>query len=208
MMKGYPTMQAFAPFLRIRPARQRAWPVSCTLAILLALSACMPGSELGPVPPYDPNVYLLGVDDQVRVVTYGEDQLTLDFRIDVAGDIAVPLLGTVHAQGLTTQQLGARISALLEEKKLLSHASVSVEVSAYRTVSVLGEVAKPGQYPYQPGMTMLTAVAEAGGFTYRAVEGYALVVRHEDTGEAATGRLVPQDYIKPGDVVTIYERAF
>jgi hypothetical protein len=57
--------------------------------------------------------------------------------------------------------------------------SVSVEIATYRPISVLGEVNHPGEYPYQPGMTMLTAVALAGGFTYRAITGYASDVRHE-----------------------------
>ena len=72
---------------------------------------------------------------------------------------------------------------------------------------VLGEVAKPGEYPYQPGMTMLSAVAVAGGFTYRAVQGRAYVVRQEPK-HAVEGILRPQDYLQPGDVVKIYERVF
>ena len=85
--------------------------------------------------------------------------------------------------------------------------SVAVEVVSYREVSVLGEVAKPGQYPYQPGMTLLTAIAAAGGFTYRAVEDYAYVVRDIDSKTVA-GKITPQDYVKPGDVIKVYERWF
>ena len=82
-----------------------------------------------------------------------------------------------------------------------------MEVETYRPISVLGEVAKPGQYPYQPGMTMLTAIAVAGGFTYRSVEGYAMVVRQAQP-DAVTGKILPQDYVKPGDVIKVYERLF
>ena len=52
--------------------------------------------------------------------------------------------------------------------KVLLDPSVSVELVGYRPMFILGEVTKPGQYPYEPGMTVLTAVAIAGGFTYRA----------------------------------------
>ena len=176
-------------------------------ALLAAVSACAPGADLRPVPPYSPAVYRLGTDDEVRVVTYGEDQLTLDYRIDAGGNIAFPLIGIVHAEGLTTQQLAATISTELQRKRMLSNASVSVEISAYRPISILGEVVKPGQYPYQPGMTVLTAVAAAGGFTYRAFEDYARVTRNEG-GQAVIGRLEPQGYVKPNDVLKIYERVF
>ncbi len=82
-----------------------------------------------------------------------------------------------------------------------------VEVIAYRPVFILGEVSKPGQYPFQPGMTVLTAVAVAGGFTYRAVEDYASVLRN--TGDKPVeGRAVGATLLAPGDVVTIYERVF
>jgi polysaccharide export outer membrane protein len=176
------------------------------LAGLLAIcGACTPGGDLPPVPAYDPGTYRLSANDEVRVITYGEDQLTLDYRVDVSGNIEVPLLGNVHAAGLTPSELGGRISALLQERKLLRDPSVAVEVSGYRTVSVLGEVARPGQYPYQPGMTLLTAVATAGGFTYRAVKARARVTRQEE-GFHVTGALTPDDYVKPGDVITIFQR--
>ncbi len=77
----------------------------------------------------------------------------------------------------------------------------------YRPIFVLGEVNKPGQFPYQPGMTMLAAVALAGGFTYRAIEDYAAVVRTQD-GAALEGRASRQAVLEPGDVVTVFERRF
>jgi polysaccharide export outer membrane protein len=72
---------------------------------------------------------------------------------------------------------------------------------------VLGEVNKPGQYPYQPGMTVVTAAAVAGGFTYRAVEGYDSVVRTQD-GQATEGKAMRQAFVQPGDVITVFERRF
>ena len=180
---------------------------ACGLFALGLLAGCTPGSGLPVLSATRASVYQLGVDDQIRVITYGEDQLSEDFRIDDSGNIAVPLLGSVHAAGLSTHQLGEQIAQGLQDKKLLRSPSVSVEVTAYRPIFVLGEVAKPGQYPYQPDMTMLTAIASAGGFTYRAVQGYTYVIRQEDK-KAVEGRLLPQSYVKPGDVIKIYERNF
>ena len=90
---------------------------------------------------------------------------------------------------------------------LVRNPSVAVEIIAYRPIYVLGEVNKPGQYPYQPGMTVVTAVAVAGGFTYRAVQSYASVVRTSD-GAAMEGRATRQDFVRPGDVITVFERRF
>lgn len=189
------------------PGRGRLPTLSAGLLGLLLLTGCAPGRNVAALPPYNGTIYRLGVGDQLRVITFGEQSLSQEFRIGDGGNIAVPLLGNVAAAGLTSTELATRISDELRNRKLLRNPSVVVEVSAYRQVSVLGEVAKPGQYPYQPGMTMLTAIAAAGGFTYRSVEGYAYVVRDENT-TTVDGKIAPQDYVKPGDVIKVYERLF
>jgi polysaccharide biosynthesis/export protein len=99
------------------------------------------------------------------------------------------------------------VAAALRRGNLVRDPSVAVEVIAYRPIYVLGEVNKPGQYPYQPGMTVVTAVAVGGGFTYRAIEDYAAVVCTVD-GDAIEGRASRQSYVLPGDVITIFERRF
>ena len=173
----------------------------------VALAACSPGADLPPLPEYHEGAYRLGAYDQVRIITFSVDQLSQTFRINDAGDLALPLLGPVHAAGLTTAELSSRVVRQLERKKLLRDASVSVEIIEYRPIFILGEVNKPGQYPYLPGMTVLTAVAVAGGFTYRAVQDYAAVVRTNEAS-SAIGRANPQSLIAPGDVIKILEQRF
>jgi len=174
----------------------------------LLLTSCAPGADLKPLPPDQAGAaYHLGTGDQVRVITFGGDQLTGEFRINDSGNIAIPLLGSVHAAGLTTGELGDTIASDLQKKDLLKNPSVSVEVIAYRPFFVLGEVTKPGEYPYEPGMTVLTAASIAGGFTYRAFTDYASIVRTSPTG-AIEGRASRQTLVKPGDVITIFERRF
>ena len=183
-------------------------PFRPLLAVLLLLAACSPGANLQPIPEYaNHDTYRLGSGDQIRIITYGDDQLTGEFRVDDQGRIALPLLGTIKAAGLTPDELGGAVAGGLKSKKLLRDPSVSVEVLAFRPVFVLGEVAKPGQYPYQPGMTMLTTIAVAGGFTYRGVQDYASVVRTTN-GKAVEGKVTPRSFIAPGDVVYVYERRF
>ena len=185
----------------------RARHANWLLAVLL-LGGCSPGADLPPIADFKAQRYLLGSGDQVRVITFGETQLTGDFRIDDQGRVEIRLVGRVQAAGLTTSDLQQSIADRLRTRKLIPDASISVEIAAFRPIFVLGEVARPGQYPYQPGMTMLTCVAVAGGFTYRAVEDYAEVVRTDPDKHPREGKITPASLIAPGDVVKVFQRRF
>jgi polysaccharide biosynthesis/export protein len=184
---------------------RRLWAVP--IAACLLLSACEPGSSLPPLPESTAAPYTLGPGEAVRVVVFGQSDLTGEFTVNDHGNIAVPLLGNIPASNETTDGLASEISTVLAEKKILLNPSVSVEVVRYRPVFILGEVVKPGQYPYEPGMTALTLVAIAGGFTYRAQTGYISVLRKVD-GQVVEGRAPRGEEIQPGDVVTVFERYF
>lgn len=179
----------------------------CLLAVLLFAGCGGPGSSLPALTDADPPDYELGPGDQVRIITYGEENLTGEFRVNDSGNISLPLVGAVHAAGLTSSDLETAVAAALRRGDLVRKASVAVEVVGYRSIYVLGEVNKPGQYGYQPGMTVLSAVALAGGFTYRAIDGYVAVVR-ANGGKAIEGRAKPQASVRPGDVIKVFERRF
>jgi polysaccharide export outer membrane protein len=180
--------------------------MGCVLALALQ-TACSPGAEGPTLPPYSSDGYRLGSGDELRIITFGEDQLTGEFSVDDQGRIDLPLLGNVQAAGLTPQELGKRIAEGLNHTGVTRDASVAVQVLAYRPIFVLGEVAKPGQYAYQPGMTMLTAVAVAGGFTYRGVQDYADDIRSQN-GQVSEGNVTPDTFLAPGDVIKVYQRRF
>lgn len=169
--------------------------------------ACAPGQDLPDLPSTRTSAYRLGPGDVVRLITFGEDSLTGEFRVSDSGTIAVPLVGSVQAEGLSPNQLGERVGNALVKANLLRSPSVSAEIITYRPIFVLGEVSKPGQYAYVPNMTVVTAVAVAGGFTYRAIKDYAGIVRTRD-GSAIEGKALRQAYVQPGDVITIFERRF
>ena len=174
---------------------------------VLGMAGCAPGGSIPDLPPYRPQSYSLGPGDQLRIITFGEEQLTGEFRVDDQGRIGFPLIGTVQAGGHSPKELEAEIGRALSKGDYLTNPHVTVEVIAYRPIFVLGEVNKPGQYAYQPAMTFLTAVAVAGGFTYRAVQSYGTVVR--TTGDAAqTGKVSERSFLAPGDVVQVLERYF
>jgi polysaccharide export outer membrane protein len=175
--------------------------------LCLLVMACAPGRGLPDLPSVEPGAYRLGPGDVIRLITFGEESLTGEFRVSDSGMIALPLIGAVPAAGLSPDVLAVHVGEALVKANLLRAPSVSAEVIAYRPIFVLGEVSKPGQYPYQPGMTVVTAVAVAGGFTYRAVSDYASVVRTRD-GVAIEGKATRQSFVEPGDVISVFERRF
>lgn len=184
--------------------------IGIATAPIAGLAGCSgPGTGLPPVPDVDTSIYTLGPGDQIRIITFGEQQLTGEFRVDAAGEIALPLVGGVHAGGLTPKQLEGSVAQALTRSKLYRNPSVSVEVIAYRPIFILGEVVRPGQYPYQPAMTVVTAAAVAGGFTYRAVTNRFSIVRTStQQTTTAEGRAGRETFVQPGDVITVFERVF
>ena len=179
----------------------------CVLLLLALLGGCAPGGGLPPLAATPPGPYRLGPGDKLRIITVSDEALTGDFRISGSGDIELPMLGRFHAAGYSASGLGRALAVALRQAGLERDPSVAVEVARYRPVFVLGEVNKPGGFPYQPGMTVLSAVALAGGFTYRAVEDYAEVLRSGHGGPLAA-KAAPAGALEPGDVVTIFERRF
>jgi polysaccharide export outer membrane protein len=183
-----------------------AWAALFSAAILL--SACSgPGDDLQPLEnPSQPSAYRLGSGDVVQMRVFGQEELSGPFRINNSGTISVPLLGEIEASGVTTAQLEDRVEGILADGLLLDP-SVSIEVTEFRPFYILGEVTDPGQYAYVPDMTVLTAVAIAGGFTFRARTNEMSITRTTD-GETIEGRAGRGTIVQPGDVIFVFERIF
>jgi len=177
------------------------------LAALLIGGCANPTAGLAPLPVSVNGPYHLGVGDQIHLITFGNDQLSGNFRVNDSGKISLPLIGAVQAAGLTTGELEDSIAGTLKARGMFANPSVSAEVVEYRPFFILGEVEKPGQYAYQPGMTVLTAVAVGGGFTYRAVKDQFSIVR-DAQGKAVEYAADRQSFVQPGDVINVYERHF
>lgn len=150
--------------------------------------------------------YTLSGGDRVRVVVFGDPTLGGEFTIGGSGFIALPLIGDVDVRGLTSAQLQQRIAKRLADG-YLKDPRVAVEVLTTRPFYILGEVNKPGQYPFADGLTVLGAVAEAGGFTYRAKTGRVLI-KHAGGGTEAAYDVTATTAVAPGDTIRIKERWF
>jgi polysaccharide export outer membrane protein len=179
------------------------------LPVLAGLAACAtPGSSLPPLPDAERAAYRLGPDDEVRVTVFNDPRLTGEFRVTDAGMLALPLVGSVAATGRTTTEVERDIERVMQERSLFRDPSVAVQVTQYRPVFVLGQVERGGRFPYQPGMTTLSAVAVAGGFNYRALQDHVAVTRIGEDGRPREFRADRQALLMPGDVVTVFERRF
>jgi polysaccharide export outer membrane protein len=152
-----------------------------------------------------PSEYRLGPGDQLRITVFGENDLTGQFLVGSQGAIAYPLVGEVQASGLTVLEFTESLQTKLQE--FLRQPNVSVEVANYRPFFILGEVRNPGTYPYSANLTVLNAVATAGGFTPRANRG-RVYIRHANEPAEHVYPLQITTPVLPGDTVRIGERFF
>jgi polysaccharide export outer membrane protein len=186
-------------------ARRIAFRALCVLA--LAAGGCDdPTAGLKPLPDTAAPAYRLAAGDEVKVDTFADRDVSGDFRISETGTIALPLVGTLHAGGMTATELQKAIAERLVQLKLFTNPSVSVEVLEYQPVYVLGNVNNPGRYRYTPGMTVLGAVALAGGFAFSAAQDRFSVSRTEG-GHKVEGLATRLTTLRPGDVVEVVEKA-
>lgn len=179
--------------------------ILAALAIMLPLAACSSqGASLPLVEAAktDDTSYRLGPGDKVHVVVGGAEDLTGDYIVGDNGVISMPLIGDVKGSGLTRAQVEREMERKLAEG-YLKNPKVSVSILTYRPFYIYGEVTKPGEYPYASGMRVMSAVATAGGYTYRANEGYVVLTR-----DGQERRALPNTPIQPDDVIKVPERYF
>ncbi|CAN5174876.1 polysaccharide biosynthesis/export family protein [soil metagenome] len=167
------------------------------------------GCATAPSPPdsYHPELvspYQLDSGDRLRVIVFGQPDLSNTYVVSQGGSIAIPLIGAVAARGRTTGQIEADIATRLRNG-YLRRPDVSVEVDRYRPFFAMGEVGAAGQYPYNPGMTVQQAIAAAGGFTPRG-DTYSVRVTRSIGGRVGTADLRLTDPVLPGDTLYVRER--
>jgi len=150
--------------------------------------------------------YKLGPGDQIRVTVFRHEDLSGEFELDGEGQLALPLVDEIEANGKTARQLEQAVETELQEQGYLVNPQVSIEVLNYRPFYIIGEVNNPGSYPYVNGMTVINAVALAGGYTYRADQDDITLTRGGAQGE--TREVGPEAQVLPGDIIEVPERFF
>jgi polysaccharide export outer membrane protein len=153
----------------------------------------------------EPVEYRLGAGDQIRITVFNEPDLTGPFTVGSQGMIAYPLVGSIRAGGLTVTEFTTALQTALST--YVRSPSVAVEITNYRPFFILGEVQRPGTYPYSANLTVPNAVATAGGFTYRANRTRVFIRRANENVERSYPLTVATPVL-PGDTVRIGERIF
>ena len=174
--------------------------------LMLGTSAHAAGADTTAQPAAPDPGYRLAAGDKVRITVYGHEDLSGEFEVDGTGRLSLPLIREVTAAGLTARELEEAITAKLKPD-YLKDPQVSVAVLNYRPFYIMGEVQAPGSYPYVNGMTIMNAVAVAGGFTYRAKKSKVHVVRTNGI-EKQELSLPLEAPVVPGDVIEVRERFF
>ena len=195
----------------------RALTISFTILVLAGVAAAKPPAPVTnssqnaatittPLSSAEAATYSLGPGDRLSIITFDEPQLTGNFAVGTNGMVSLPWIGDVQAQGRTEAELRADIEARLKDGYILNP-QVSVQVLTYRPFYILGEVNRPGEYPYVSGLSVVSAVATAQGFTYRANKKRVYIKRAGQPTEL-TLPLSPATEIRAGDTIRIGERYF
>jgi polysaccharide export outer membrane protein len=156
-----------------------------------------------PVAPDATIAYKLGVADKIRVAVYGEPALSGEFLVNADGSLALPLIGNIHAAGLSAPEVQAALEARYADG-LLNDPHVGVEVLRYRPFFIYGQVLRPGVYPFSRNLTVLKAVSLAQGFTVRANRGKIYIT----TDGGNERRAKPDELIQPSDLIRVPGRNF
>ncbi len=150
--------------------------------------------------------YRLGAGDKLQIDVFNQDDLSGEYTLDGNGHFNMHLIGEVGAAGLTAQELADVLISKLKPDYLVNP-RISVQVQNYRPYYIIGEVLQTGTFAYVDGMTYLTAVAIAGGFSYRAKKDHVLVVRAGDPDRNEL-KLDINERVRPGDIIRVAERMF
>jgi polysaccharide export outer membrane protein len=184
--------------------------VLAMLAVGCTVSSCAypPAASLDAPKDVKTNAaHLVNPGTTIGLSVYGEESLTGEFVVDHNGDLTLPMIGEVAAQGFTKAQLRKAIQDELKAARLISNPVVSLNILAPRPIYILGEVNVPGEYPYKPNMDIFEAISIAGGYTPRASRSDVLIGRRQSqdktiyNGEEDT-------LVLPGDSITVRERIF
>ncbi len=178
------------------------------MAVIALLAACTSSlSGLPPITATNMADYRMQPGDELLVTIQDVEQADRSYVIDSGGMISLPLLQEVEVAGLGLREVESRIAEGYRSRNLLTNPIISVQPGALRPFYVIGEVTGPGEFTYRQGMTVLSAISAAGGYTYRAHEREVELVRSIN-GQEVRSRASEDTFILPGDRIRVYEKWF
>ena len=168
-----------------------------------------PGATESPAAPVDPNTYIIGAEDQLRVRVWREPDVSGEVTVRPDGKITLPLIGEIQASGRTPQALAQTVTEKLSE--FLNRPEVMVEVRAVRSKKyyITGQVNKTGVFPLTVPTTVLEALSGAGGFQQWAKRKRIVILRGNkrfrfNYNEVVEGKKLEQNiYLENGDHIVV-----
>ena len=121
--------------------------------------------------------YIIGPEDQLHISVWKDETLTTDAVVRSDGKISVPLINDVQASGLTSLQLKEAITESLREFVPGVEVTVIVQQMVSNKIYVQGEVTRPGPQPFNGNLTVIQALAQAGGLTSFAERNAIIILR-------------------------------
>jgi len=202
-----------------RRLTRRVWLEAAATLLLGATTGCSGTTDNVRVnlpPPTEKST--VGPGDVFVLEIVGERDLPREYQVASDGSVDLPFVHTVQVAGLEPQEIARLTRKLLMDSKILSDPSVVVQVKEYnsRRVTVLGQVSKPGTFPYTPGLTLIQAVSQAGGLTPIANLNRVNLTRRSGKGsrtvELSVGSIMegrsPDIPLQSGDRIFVHERLF
>ncbi|BCW89858.1 hypothetical protein sos41_30260 [Alphaproteobacteria bacterium SO-S41] len=199
-------MKSALVFLRVVPLLLAAALAACTSPITNVAAGNPASRAIGPSGGAEAATEI-AVGDRLRIAVFGDDKMSGEYNVGESGAITVPLAGPVSVAGRTPEDAAKAIASVLVTAGLFRDPKITVEILTLRPFYILGEVNRPGEYPYRPGLSLFAAVATAGGYTYRADSGSVFIRKATEKTERKFD--INSDIaIMPGDVIRIPERYF
>jgi protein involved in polysaccharide export with SLBB domain len=194
------------------------------MALLVSSAGCA-SCETAPVDGYEDDIdalaaaelarVALGSGDVFEVTVWGEPSMSGTYRLGPDGVIVFPMVGEIQVEGLTPSECAAKIRERLQDGYIREpNVSVYLKELNSKKIFVLGEVVRPGTFPFTPSMTIVEAITAAGGFSASANRDNVIVTRRGEGGDTRTRLPVekitrgeaPNFGLRPGDIVFVPDR--
>jgi protein involved in polysaccharide export with SLBB domain len=197
-------------------ALRRRAVLAVALTLSLVVAACDPQPPLTANTLQQPSQvtqtirmaeYRVAPGDRLRIVVVSDPELSGEYEIDSAGMISPRMAGRLSVVGMTTVEIEEMLRNRYRADGLLRVARLSVDLVARRPFYILGEINRPGSFPYVSGINVAQAVAIAGGFTRRASRAHMTIQRFNQT-RGMEETVTEDSPVGPGDIIRVPERWF
>jgi polysaccharide export outer membrane protein len=200
------------------PRLERRSLLVVALATLITSNGCGGSNNLHVNLPAPTEKSTVGPGDVFTLEVFGEKDLPREYQVASDGSVDLPYLHTVQVNGLEPQEIARLLRKLLIEKRILRDPSVIVQVKEYnsRRITLLGQVSKPGTFPFTTGLTLIQALSQAGGLTGIANLDRVNLTRRTGSGSRTVSLSIgsimegraPDIPLQSGDRIFVHERIF